>query len=86
MTDFEEWLSTRPKVIREMGRKCPPDREYKIKSTGQTAVLHSYNEDGTVTVNITSPTIENLFGAQRQVFGVGIDDLEECSKTFSSSE
>lgn len=79
MSEFEEWLATRPKVIQEMGRQYPPDKEYRIKSTEQTCVLHSYSENRTVTVDITSPTFENVFGAQRRVFGIEVDDLEPLS-------
>ncbi len=65
---FWLWIWTRPKVIREMAYKYPPWVEYKIKSTGQTAILYSYSEDGTVTVDI--------FSEQLRVFGIDIDDLE----------
>ncbi len=74
--ELEEWLEGRPDAIKQMARKYPPWNEYKIKSTGQTCHLVSYAEEGTVRVNITSFTLENLFGAERQVLGISIDDLE----------
>ena len=74
--ELEEWLSDRPQVVKDMARKYPPWNEYRIKSTGQTAILYSYSENGTVTVDITSATFENAFGAQRRVFGIDVFDLE----------
>ena len=83
-TDFEDWLDGRPDCIREMVRKCPPWFFYKIQSTGQECHLVSYSEDGTVTVNITSQTIESMLGMQRQVFGIDISDLEQIPEKLDS--
>jgi len=73
---FAKWLKRRPKVIREMARQWPPDRLYRMKSTGQRCTLVSYSEDRTVRVSITGAHNATMF--DRQVFGVGVDDLEEC--------
>lgn len=38
--------------------------------------LHSYSEDGTMTVNVTGEFNAVIF--DRQVFGIKPEDLEEC--------
>lgn len=73
---WQAWVKTRPEVIQAMCAKLPPDRLYRIKSTGQRVTLHSYSEDGTVTVDITGQY--NMLTFARQVFGIRSDDLEEC--------
>lgn len=73
---WREWLSTRPQVIQALAERLPPDRLYKMKSTGHRVTLISYAEDETVTVAVTGQY--NLVTFERQVFGVSPDDLEEC--------
>lgn len=74
--EFDAWVATRPPVIQEMCRRLPPDRLYLIKSTGQRCTLHSYSENGTVTVDITGQYNRILY--DRRVFGVDAGELEEC--------
>lgn len=73
---WEEWVETRPPVIQEMCRKYRPGTLYKMKSTGQRVYLLSYAEDKTVTVAVTRDF--NFVIYDRNVFGVDINDLEEC--------
>lgn len=73
---WNAWVATRPPVIQAMCAKLPPDRLYRMKSTGQRVTLHSYSENETVTVDITGEYNATMF--DRQVFGVAADDLEEC--------
>jgi|SRR5882724_3121577 len=73
---YDEWVASRPKVIREMIEKCPINRLYRIGHNGNRATIHAYHEDGTVTVDVTGQFNRVLFG--RRVFGVAIDQLEEC--------
>jgi len=75
--EWEEWLSTRPQVIQDMADATPPWHEYLLKTTGQTVRLHSYSEDGTVTVDVISPP--NLLGDLPTVFGIDPSDLEVIS-------
>lgn len=74
--EARDWIASRPKVIQGMIAKVPPNRLYRMKSTGSRVTLHSYSEDGTVTVDISGNY--NLVTFERQVFGIPIDDLEEC--------
>jgi len=74
--ELEEWLATRPLIIRELAAKCPPDRLYRMKSTGQRVTIVAYSEAGTVRVNVTGQF--NVVTVERSVSGVSVDDLEEC--------
>jgi hypothetical protein len=73
---WDEWVASRPSVIREMCEKFPPNRLYQLKSTNQRVTLHSYSTDGTMTVNVTGEYNAVIF--ERQVFGIRPDDLVEC--------
>jgi hypothetical protein len=74
--EWEKWVKTRPPVVRAVCEKLPPDRLYRLKSTGARVTLYSYSEDGTVTVDISGTYNALVF--ERQVFGISPDDLEEC--------
>lgn len=69
-------MASRPECVRVLCEKLPPDRLYRMKSTGQRVTLHSYSENNTVTVDISGDY--NLITFDRQVFGINPDDLEEC--------
>jgi len=76
-TVWNEWVATRPPIVQELCRQFPPDRLYKLKSSGNRVTLYSFSEDGTVTVNITGEYNAIMF--DRRVFGVKPDDLIECN-------
>lgn len=71
-----EWVASRPPIVKAVCEKLPPDRLYRMKSTGSRVTLYSYSEDGTVTVDITGQY--NAHMMDRQVFGIDPNDLEEC--------
>ena len=50
--ELEEWLATRPQVIKDLARGHPPDALYRLASGGDDDVyqIYSYFEDGTVSV------------------------------------
>jgi hypothetical protein len=73
---WRAWLDERPAAIKTMAQRHPPDRLYRMRSTGCRVTLHSYSEDGTVTVFVGGQF--NLVVFERRVFGVSPDDLEEC--------
>ena len=73
---WKEWVASRPPVIRELCERFPPFNLYRLKGTGQRVTVHSYSENGTLTVNITGEY--NIVIFDRQVFGIQPDDLEEC--------
>lgn len=74
--EWKDWVSTRPKVVKELCLRLPPDRLYLLKTSKSRVTIHCYSEDGTVTVNVTGEYNRVLFS--RQVFGIKPDDLEEC--------
>ena len=67
-TAWNEWLASRPTVIRELAAKLPPDRLYRLKDTGQRGTIYSYNENGTVALLIDGEFNRILFS--RRVFGL----------------
>lgn len=73
---WDEWVKTRPKSVQKLARKFPPNKLYRIKPKGQRVTIHSYSEDGTLTVNVTGEYNAVVF--DRQVFGMKPRDLEEC--------
>lgn len=75
LAGWEQWVSERPPVIQEMAKKFDPWSLYKMKSTGHRVTLSSFNEDGTVTVNVLAEFNEVLLH-ERAVFGVNPDNLE----------
>lgn len=71
-----EWLAERPQVIKDLVARVPPDRLYRLASTGHRVFLYSYSENGTVTVAVTGQF--NLVAFERRVFGIRPEELEEC--------
>lgn len=72
---WDEWVSTRPPVVRDLCLRYPPDRLYRL-NTGQRVEIIAYNEDGTITVDVNM--FWNYLVFERRVFGVNPTDLEEC--------
>lgn len=73
---WNTWLATRPQSVQDLARRLPPNRLYRLKSSGRRVTIHSYSEDGTLTVNITGQY--NYITFNRRVFGIAPDNLEEC--------
>lgn len=73
---WQEWVATRPPEVQALCIRLPPDRLYRMKSTGNRVTLYSYSENDTVTVNVLAAY--NALTFERQVFGISPDDLEEC--------
>lgn len=73
---WDSWVASRPAVIQELCALLPPDRLYWLKGLGRRVTLFSYNEDGTVTVDV--PGQFNGSTSDHRVFGIKPDDLEEC--------
>lgn len=73
---WQEWVASQPPCVQELCKRLPPDRLYRMKSTGQRVTILSYGEDDRLRVNITGRYNAIMF--DRQVFGIDADDLEEC--------
>ncbi len=81
LKEIEEWLKDRPQVIKDLCKKLPPFKLYKLKYCEQPELfslvtLHSYNEDGTVTVYVSKKF--NITLMERNVFGINPERLTEC--------
>lgn len=77
MAEYEGWLAGRPKRVREMVEAHPPDRLYRLKTTGQYVTIEAYAEDGTVRVVVWA-VLNPSYPVSFDVFGVDPEDLEEC--------
>ena len=81
---FDEWLASRPQVIRDLASTYPPDKRYVLihpHGLRQTGFLHSYSENGTITVNFPQEWNPWQLDGDRQVFGLDPTDLvleESC--------
>lgn len=73
---FDEWLASRPLHIQSLVRRLPPNRLYRHKKSGHRMTIVSYAENGTVTATVSGQY--NFCVFEREVFGIPVDDLEEC--------
>lgn len=76
--EWDAWVASKaewPALVASATAR-PPDRLYRMKSTGQRVYVVSYFEDGTVRVAVDGRF--NFVINERTVFGIRIDDLEEC--------
>lgn len=74
--EWNAWVAERPDNVRVLCERLPPNKLYKMKSTGHRVIIHSYAENGTVMVDILGKY--NALTFERQVFGIDAQDLEEC--------
>ena len=77
--NHEAWaaeVATFPPLVQELCNQLPPDRLYRMKSSGHRVTINAYNIDGTVIVDVTGKYNFVLF--ERRVFGVFPADFEEC--------
>lgn len=74
--EWDAWVAERPECVRVLCKRLPPNKLYRMKSTGQRVTIAAYAENGTVRVNITGQYNALVF--EREVFGIDADDLEEC--------
>ena len=74
--EWDVWVSERPPEVQILAKRFLPHRLYRIKSTGQRVSIRGYNENGTLSVHVSSE--HNLVFFGRDVFGIRPDDLEEA--------
>jgi hypothetical protein len=76
--DYEAWVESGDMApeIKAIALRMPPWKIFRMKSDGHRVTLIGFNNDGTVTVNISGKF--NLIIFERNVFGIDPDDLEEC--------
>lgn len=73
---WDQWVASRPPVVRELAKKFPADRLYRIKKSGDRGKISAYNEDGTITLAVDGTFCWVMFA--KNVFGLHPDDIEEC--------
>jgi len=81
---WEDWVSTRPQIIKDLCKRFPPYNLYRLKNSGHRVTLYSYSENGTITVNVTGEYNAVMF--DRQVFGIKPEDLKECDLPGTDEE
>lgn len=75
-TEWNKWVESRPPIIQDLCKRFPPTKLYRLISSSHKVTIHSYSEDGTMTVNVTGQY--NYVAFDRQVFGIKPEELEEC--------
>ena len=73
---WRRWVNSRPEVIQKMCKSHPPDRLYKLTTTDHRCNIYSYDENGTMTVQVTGQY--NVVAFARSVFGIKPEELVEC--------
>lgn len=77
--EFKDWVAARPPAIQEAVAKYPPNRLYRLKSCKHRVCIQSYEENETsLTVTVFVSGKYNLCAFERNVFGISLEDLEEC--------
>lgn len=72
---WRRWVNSRPEVIQAMCKSHPPNLLYRM-SSGHRCRIYSYDENGTMTVQVTGKY--NIVAFARAVFGIKPEDLVEC--------
>ncbi len=73
---WDEWVASRPPIVRDICLKYPFDRLYRIKASGNRGTIYSVSEDGTLTLIVDGTYCRVLFA--KNVFGLHPEDIEEC--------
>ena len=80
VSDWNAWVASRPKFVQDLCKSHPGNKLYDLR--GQKVRIHSYHEDGTLTVNIDYEYNQDrlLPGGimDKSVFGVAPSSLVEC--------
>lgn len=75
LAGWNEWVATRPDVVRNVCERFPPWVYYDLPETGQTVIIEAYAEDGTVRVLVVADRISAPAVIQFGVFGIDPEDL-----------
>jgi len=71
---LDDWLSDNPEISKDVVYKTPPWNIYRLNPTGQHCIIHSYSEDGAVSVRVNGHDKKSLDIMYRlspvNVFGV----------------
>lgn len=80
LPDFQEWRAERPPKIQALIDQLPPWNLYRLKDSNHRVTIYAYDEeeDGTCSLQVIVDCRYNLVIAERRVFGIKPEDLEEC--------
>ena len=81
---YRQWVRKLPKKPRAIAKRFDIWTLYRLKETGHRVMLHSFADDGTVTVIVSAKF--NLVLHEREVFGIPPDQLEECDLPAADEE
>ena len=82
--EYEKWAASCPKVIQEMIKHHPVNLLYRLTTSNHRCTIHSYSENGTITVDITGQYNKVVFS--RTVWGVNPSHLVECDLPTEGEE
>ena len=78
--EWDEWVATRPPVVRALCEKFPPWLYYDMPETGQVVIVQAYDENGTMRVLMVGDRVSVPAIMQYEVFGVPPEDLVTSKK------
>ena len=73
---WEMWVAAMPPALRDMAERFPPNRLFKMQSTGQRVTVQGYQSNGRLTVDFSGRF--NACMVERQICNVPPKDLVEC--------
>jgi hypothetical protein len=73
---YAKFVRKLPKKVRKVAERFDIWTLYKLKGTGDRVTIAAFANDGTLTVIVSGKF--NLLMAERKVFGIEPDELEEC--------
>ena len=77
--DMDDWLASRPEHIRGIAERYTPNRLFRIRETGQRAIVYSICEhaDGPPTLKVkVLACLNSYLPLDFMVFGISPDDLD----------
>ena len=54
LVEWQQWLDKKPEVIKQLAARFDPWTLYRMKDTDQRVIIESYNEDGTMNMEVSS--------------------------------
>lgn len=78
LAEWAEFVANLPPYIRAVAERVNPFTLYRMKSTGQRVLVHSYQETQPPTITVAILGQYNLQLHDAAVFGIDPYDLEEC--------
>lgn len=78
--EWSQWVSERPEPVRKIAKQVFPWKLYRLKSSNHCVTLVSIDEsvEGPCTLKVFVSNEFNKVMFERTVFGISIEDLEEC--------